>query len=86
MIIRVQFPGEMQSEPVNITRQMHPAAHRLARTARINDFAHDERIDSERAGVNSSQSVITPMQSQELYFGTTAPFGGELEEVLFVSD
>ncbi len=40
VIIRMQFSGEVQTNLVHVARQMHPAIHALARTARVNNFTH----------------------------------------------
>src|SRR2546421_5008050 len=40
LIIGMKFAGEMKTDFINIPRQMHPAAHRFARTARINEVGH----------------------------------------------
>jgi len=52
VIIGMQFAGEMQTDLVHVTRQMHPTVHDFARTARINDFAHARIIGCPDRSVN----------------------------------
>ena len=40
LVITMQFACQMEPDFINESRQVHPAAHRFARTARINDVAH----------------------------------------------
>ena len=54
LVIGVKFAGEVQTDLVNVTRQMRPAVHGFARAARINDFAHAAMMKTARAFRNGN--------------------------------
>src|SRR3954471_7598166 len=57
VIIRMQLAREMQPNLVHITRQVHPAIHDFARTARVNDFAHARIIELVPRPVNCQRRI-----------------------------
>src|SRR5208337_4511234 len=52
LVIRMQFAGQVEADLVNEPRQVHPAAHGLARAPGINNLAHAFIIRAGPAGVN----------------------------------
>ena len=52
LIILVQLAGQMQADFIDVPRQVHPAAHGLARTARIKDVGHEEILQGDSGSVN----------------------------------
>lgn len=54
VVIRMQFAGQMQADFIHVTRQVHPAIHDFARTARVNNIAHRRIIQRLADAVNRS--------------------------------
>ena len=66
LVIRVELPGEMQSNFIDVTWQVHPATHGFARAAREDDVVHFP----EASGGNGLQA--TPKSKIAFVFGAAS--------------